>query len=123
MQLHYLGDRSDTKFWQDKPFTLTEFNKENLPLFKRGIFVNAEYKNNYMFKSPNFYQVAAGLNLIDKNLLKENLNLNRITYNNVNRDRAIEINNSIKNSTVTSHRDYLNLASYNYLHKRGLNES
>jgi hypothetical protein len=123
LQLHYLGDRNDTKFWQDKPFTLTEFNKENLPLFKRGIFLNTVYKNNYMFKIHNFYQVAAGLNLIDKNLLTESLNLNRATYNNVNRDRAIEVLNSIKNSTVTSHRDYLNLASYNYLHKRGLNEN
>ena len=123
LQLHYLGDRNDTKFWQDKPFTLTEFNKENLPLFKRGIFLNTVYKNNYMFKIHNFYQVAAGLNLIDKNLLTESLNLNRATYNNVNRDRAIEVLNSIKNSTVTSHRDYLNLASFNYLHKRDLNEN
>ena len=123
LQLHYLGDRNDTKFWQDKPFKLTEFNRENLPLFKRGIFLNTEYKDNYMFKLANFYQVAAGLNLIDKNLLTESLNLNRVTYNNINRDRAIEVYNSIKNCTVTSHRDYLNLANYNYLHKRGLNES
>ena len=123
LQLHYLGNRNDTKFWQDKPFKLTEFNNENLPLFKRGIFVNTEYKNNYMFKIANFYQVAAGLNLIDKNLLTESLNLNRAAYNNVNRDRAIRVLNSIKNTTVTSHRDYLNLANYNYLHKRGLNES
>jgi hypothetical protein len=123
LQLHYLGDRSDTKFWQDKPFKLTEFNNENLPLFKRGIFLNTKNKNNYMFRVPNFYQVAAGLNLIDRNLLTESINLNRATYNNVNRERAIEVLNSIKNITVISHRDYLNLASYNYLHKRDLNEN
>ena len=123
MQLHYLGNRNNTKFWQDKPFTLTEFNKENIPLFKKGIFLNTEYKNNYMFKLANFYQVAAGLNLIDKNLLTESLNLNRLTYNNINRNKAIEIFDSVKTRTVISHRDYLNLASYNYLHKRGLNES
>jgi hypothetical protein len=123
LQLHYLGDRSDTKFWQDKPFKLTEFNNENLPLFKRGIFLNTKNKNNYMFRVPNFYQVAAGLNLIDRNLLTESINLNRATYNNVNRERAIEALNSIKNITVISHRDYLNLASYNYLHKRDLNEN
>jgi hypothetical protein len=123
LQLHYLGNRNDTKFWQDKPFTLTEFNKENMPLFKRGIFLNSEYKNNYMFKLANFYQVAAGLNLIDKNLLTENLNLNRLTYNNIYHNKAIEFLNSIKNRAVMSHRDYLNLASYNYLHKRGLNEN
>ena len=123
LQLHYLGNRNNTKFWQDKPFTLTEFNKENIPLFKKGIFLNTEYKNNYMFKLANFYQVAAGLNLIDKNLLTESLNLNRLTYNNINRNKAIEIFDSVKTRTVISHRDYLNLASYNYLHKRGLNES
>ena len=123
LQLHYLGNRNDTKFWKDKPFTITDFNKENLPLFKRGIFSNTEFKNNFMFKVANFYQVAAGLNLIDKNLLYESLNLNRLTYNNANYNRAIEAVNSIKNRTVMSHREYLNLASYNYLHKRGLNES
>jgi tryptophan halogenase len=123
LQLHYLGDREDTKFWQDKPFKLTEFNKENLPLFKRGIFQTTEFKNNYMFKVANFYQVAAGLNLVDKDLLTESLNFNRITYNTDNYKRAIEVYNSIENRTVTKHRDYLNLASYNYLHKRGLNES
>ena len=53
----------------------------------------------------------------------ESLNLNRVTYNTANRNRAIEVFNTMKNRTVTSHRDYLNLASYNYLHKRGLNES
>jgi hypothetical protein len=76
-----------------------------------------------MFRVPNFYQVAAGLNLIDRNLLTESINLNRATYNNVNRERAIEALNSIKNITVISHRDYLNLASFNYLHKRDLNEN
>jgi hypothetical protein len=123
LQLHYLGDRANTKFWQDKPFKITDFNKENLPLFKRGIFQTTEFKNNYMFKVANFYQVAAGLNLIDKNLLIEDLNLNRVTYNSANYTRAMEVSNLIKTHTVINHRDYLNLASYNYLHKRGLNES
>jgi tryptophan halogenase len=123
LQLHYLGDRKDAKFWQDKPFKLTEFNKENLPLFKRGIFQTTEFKNNYMFKVANFYQVTAGLNLINKDILTESFNLNRATYNNTNYNRAIEILDSFKTRSVMSHREYLNLASYNYLHKRGLNES
>ena len=54
-----------------------------------------------MFKLANFYQVAAGLNLIDKNLLTESLNLNRLTYNNINRNKAIEIFDSVKTSLKT----------------------
>jgi len=123
LQLHYFGDRCDTSFWRDKPFKITDFNKENLALFKRGIFLPVNFKNNYMFKIANFYQVAAGLNLIDKKLLLESLNLNRINYNMVNYNRSVEVCNSIKNQAVINHRDYLNLASYNYLHKRGLNEN
>lgn len=123
LQLHYLGNRCDTDFWQDKPFKLTEFNKENLPLFKRGIFLPSNYMNNYMFKIANFYQVAAGLDLIDKNILMENLKLNRVNYNNINYNRSIDVLNYVKATTVINHRDYLNLASYNYTHKKGLNES
>jgi len=123
LQLHYLGDRCDTSFWQDKPFKLTEYNKENIPLFERGIFLTTNLKNNYMFKVANFYQVAAGLNLIDKKILFESLNLNRESYNKHNYERSNNLFNSTKNRTVINHRDYLNLASYNYLHKRGLNES
>jgi len=123
LQLHYLGDRNDTSFWRDKPFKLTEFNKENLPLFKRGIFLTTNFKNNQMFKVANFYQVAAGLNLIDKKILFESLDLNREIYNKNNYERSNNLLNSIKNRTVISHRDYLNLASFNYLHKRGLNEN
>ena len=123
LQLHYLGDRSDTSFWLDKPFKLTEFNKENMPLFKRGIFLTTNFKNNHMFKVANFYQVAAGLNLIDKKILFESLNLNRESYNKNNYEKSINVSNSVKDRTVINHRDYLNLASFNYLHKRGLNES
>jgi tryptophan halogenase len=123
LQLHYLGDRCDTSFWQDKPFKLTDFNKENLPLINKGIFLTTNFKNNYMFKVANFYQVAAGLNLIDKELLAISLELNRLIYNKVNSNKAIEVLNSIKNRVVISHRDYLNLASFNYLHKKGLNEN
>jgi hypothetical protein len=75
-----------------------------------------------MFKVANFYQVAAGLNLIDKNLLIEDLNLNRTSYNDTYYNKALNALNLAKTNTVINHRDYLNLASYNYLHKRGLNE-
>lgn len=118
LQLHYLGDRCDSKFWQDKPFKITEFNRKNLPLMKKGIFLPASYKNNFMFKVANFYQVAAGLNLIDKKLLTDSLHLNRVNYNKINYDKSVEVLKYIKASTVINHRDYLNLARFNYLHKK-----
>ena len=123
LQLHYLGDRNDTKFWQDKPFTLTEFNKENLPLFKRGIFLTTNFKDDYMFKVGNFYQVSAGLNLIDKELVNKSLESNRYLYNKKYYDNSVAVWDNIKTRLVIKHSEYLKQVSLNYLHRKNLNEN
>ena len=123
LQLHYLGNRNDTKFWQDKPFKLTDFNKDTLPLFNRGIFEQSLFKDTFMFAVPNFYQVAAGIGLIDTQILSDTMRSNRQNYNSVYLEAAKNYRESYKTRNVLSHYEYIKLAKSNYLHKRGLNES
>jgi len=62
LQAHYLTNRTDTDFWKDKPFQLTDFNRENLPLFKKGRILPSMFESNeFMFKTPNWYQVIGVL--------------------------------------------------------------
>jgi tryptophan halogenase len=123
LQLHYLGDRCDSKFWQERPFKITDFNKENLPLFEKGLFIPSLYKPEHMFKVANFYQVAAGLNLVNKDAVLDSLNFNRQTYNEIQYNSAIKVLQSVKSRPVINHRQFLNLVSFNYIHKEGFNES
>tara|TARA_R110000868_G_scaffold94390_2_gene260427 strand:+ start:3303 stop:4787 length:1485 start_codon:yes stop_codon:yes gene_type:complete len=123
LQLHYLGDRRDSKFWQDKPFELTDFIKENLPLFKRGIIEPSLFKTDFMFQTANWYQVLAGLNLIDKGLLRKNLDYNRQTYNSLFAKQAEDALVNIRYSSICTHREYLNITRDNLMFRKRLNES
>ena len=118
LQLHYLGDRCDTKFWKDKPFELTDFIKDNMPLFKRGIFDPSLNKNMPMFKISNYYQVLAGLNLIDKVLLQESWNNNRASYNIQNVSFAEEQVKNIAEASTYSHQEFIKISRDNYFIKK-----
>lgn len=123
LQLHYLGNRTDTKFWQDKPFVLTDFIKHNIEQFKSGIIDPILFKDNLMFKTANFYQVLAGLDLINKNLLKESLSKNRDQYNQNNFNAANNIIKKAGTRLVIKHNEYIKQVMDNYMYRRGLNES
>jgi tryptophan halogenase len=118
LQAHYLTKREDTKFWKDKPFKLTDFNEENIPLFKRGLLLPAMFKNDsdLMFTLPNWYQVLGGLKIIDKNELKKSLEKNRTEYNQVQNRTAIELYNKDINGPVATctHKKYIELVNFNY---------
>ena len=57
IQLHYLNERNDTAFWKDKPFEITDFNKETLETLKNTPpslhFFNQPYT---MFKQINWFK-------------------------------------------------------------------
>ncbi len=123
LQLHYLGKKEDTPFWRDKPFELTDFNKENLTNFNRGIVDQTMFKGiRTMFNTPNYYQVLAGLDMIDKNYLIESFSKNRENYNSVNIEATTNVLRSINNEYVISHAGYLSTARLNY-NMRYKNES
>lgn len=123
LQLHYMGDRTDTEFWKAKPFLLTDFNKENIPLFKRGIFSPIMFQKDFMFQIPNFYQVAAGLKLINKESLLANLAQNRQTYNLRYYNDSVAIWKNSKSQPVVSHSAFIKICNFNYLNRKKLNES
>jgi hypothetical protein len=76
-----------------------------------------------MFKTANFYQVLAGLDLINKNSLKESLSKNRDQYNQNNYSAAISIINKTATQLVIKHSEYLKQVNDNYIYRRSLSES
>lgn len=116
LQLHYLGNKDESKFWKEKPFTLTDFNKNNIEQVKKGIFdsFNNFDNSNMMFGLFNWYQVVAGLNLIDTHYLASTLSKNRPLYNDISIREIIDYRNKVKNSIVMDHKKYLNLVNFNY---------
>jgi len=124
LQLHYLGNKNDSKFWQDKPFILTDFLKDNIEQFKYGIIDPVLFKNvDFMFKTPNFYQVLAGLNLINKTLLQESLKKNRELYNKNHNTKAMSLTDQNLNSIVIKHNEYIKLVNDNYTYRKMIYES
>ena len=122
LQLHYLGDRDDTKFWKDKPFEITDFLKENLPAFKHGIFERPLFTDYCMFKTPNWYHVMAGLNLMDKKEIRNNLIKNKEKFNFENEEYANFQNTISYRQNVMNHRDYLKHIKFNYMFKKKISK-
>lgn len=113
VQLHYLTQRNDSKFWKDKPFKLTEFNKNTLPRFSSGVFTSSDFIETHMFKHLNFYQIYYGVNLLNKTQIKQNLKyVPKEHLQEWDRYYKELINTPTPNSI--SHTDYLKLIRENY---------
>jgi tryptophan halogenase len=97
VQLHYMTKRNDTEFWKTLPERMikTPFIEQNLDLFKRSLPQYYKFGgiNTYtMFNAPNWTQVMAGLELFDKDFL---------------RDRLIETHGDIKDNQLKMYESYL----------------
>lgn len=116
LQLHYLTKRNDSAFWKERPYQITDMNKHVLEIASEGHVDPLLFEGRYlMFRAPNWYQILAGLNLIDKTFVKSLLGKNRELYNKTFADKTINHLNEIKNNfSVISHRDYLDLVIFNY---------
>ena len=115
LQAHYLTHRTDSKFWKDKPFKLTDFNRCYLEAFKEGCIVPQMFNNTVMFREANWYQVIGGLGLIDQEKLTDHQNKNRQQYNyniELSLDRDLK---NLKSVLRISHRDFLNTITNAYL--------
>jgi hypothetical protein len=120
IQLHYLTDRADSEFWNDKPYELTSFNSTFLDTIKHGEINPSLFNNDsshLMFRTLNWYQVAAGINLIDYDSVRSILNRNSEFFNANQSALARDIVDRAKNILVMNHRDFLNLVRYNYKSK------
>jgi tryptophan halogenase len=95
VQLHYMTKRSDTEFWKTLPERMvkTDFIEENLELFKKSLPQMYKFGSMYtMFSAPNWAQVMAGLELYDKDFLRERLS---------------ETHGDVKDAQLKIYEDYL----------------
>lgn len=125
VQIHYFTKRTDSKFWKEKPFKLTDFNKNTIKEFSTG-HINLDYFNlgihfqdgisnfDLLFSPDNWYNVLFGLDIINKNNI-----LNRIkNYGNeymefwFDKYKKFKSDSHFPNSI--SHIDYLKLIRKNY---------
>jgi tryptophan halogenase len=121
LQLHYFVRRNDTKFWQDKPFTYTNFNADTCEAFKHGINNLSMFKHNRfnMFGPANWFQVMYGIGLLDKESILKKSKSN--SYKNKFKAEMEEwVNNEIqeaKNMPTISHKEFLNCVNNYYIKK------
>jgi tryptophan halogenase len=95
VQLHYMTKRNDTEFWKSLPERMvkTDFLEENLELFKKSLPQSYKFGGRYrMFSASNWAQVMAGLDLFDKDFL---------------RDRFLETHGDVKTEHLKAYEDYL----------------
>jgi hypothetical protein len=115
LQAHYLGEKTDSEFWKNRSFELTDFNKENLDQMKAGHILPCMFNYNHqMFAAPNWFQVLSGLKLIDKNKVAEILASNREGYNNALNGNLIQYYNKVNDTIGINHRELLNILVSNY---------
>jgi len=112
VQIHYLTQRRDSKFWQDKPFKLTDFNQSTKKRFSHGIFLNQDFPDKvyHMFNEPNFFQVYYGIGLITKNNIKARIKNHPPYY--LDHLSNLPPENSL--GPKITHVDYLKLIRENY---------
>ena len=116
IQLHYITDKDNSKFWKDKPYILTEFNKNTLNRFSEGYFSSSDfgYNPHLIYNSQNFYQIYYGLGLLTSKKIH-----NHLTQLNSNFRHTYWFNKTKSQfkeplmSTI-NHIDYLKLIKENY---------
>ena len=91
IQLHYFTKRNDTEFWRwcKNEMTMTDFNKENLELFKTN-FVSQSLLpedsisyNSRIYDCLNWIQVMHGLRMFDSARIKELFEMHFSAYREV----------------------------------------
>lgn len=117
LQAHYLTSREDSAFWKEKPFKLTDFNKEYYKAFTEGELLPIMFEKYDMFKTANWYQVLAGIGVIDRFKVINNFSRNRDTYNEKNRESAIKGANEFFERKFIPHKTYLDTVNKNYLNR------
>ena len=115
LQAHYLGEKTDSEFWKERSFELTDFNKEYLDIMKAGHISPCMFNYDHqMFAAQNWYQVFAGLKLINKEKVKEIISSNRESYIHSLHTLVDEYHKTVINDMSINHRELLNILVSNY---------
>lgn len=109
IQLHYLTERNDSDFWKfcKNELSLTEFNREYIPYFKKCL-TNVYCFNEHflLFKHLNYIQVMHGLRMFEPS------KINQIYHSHFRERYEIDIDRVVKlNEDLT---DIRNLEYYNH---------
>lgn len=114
VQLHYITKRNDSEFWKNLKLKLTPFNQAYVDTFKTYLPHRMQFEGNSsfnMFTDRNFAQVVTGLEMIDKQSVK-----NHITkyYQSEYKKQVDLFTKSIERDqqkNAITHRDFLGLIS------------
>lgn len=116
IQLHYFTQRSDTEFWRwcKNEITVTDFNKENIEVFKKN-FVNqailpedGTMSNFRIYDCLNWIQVMHGLRMFDTNSIKQLYESRYSRYKEANIAHLNNVEHTPTNGWMTC-RDAVNL--------------
>ena len=116
IQTHYLTKKNDSKFWKDKPFKLTEFNKNTLEEFSYG-YINPSYfpkTSKIMFDKENWHTVLFGLGIITPEKVSQRLNTYSPEYISEIKNQFIKfIQSRIDYPTAVPHKMFLEIIRNN----------
>jgi len=107
LQAHYMTKRNDSKFWKDKPFEITDFNKNFFNKFSKGYIMEEDFKGERIFGSYSWFQVFYGLGNTSINDLKNYTKSNTANYNK-NWDNIYKNYKFRSFSKPINHIDYIN---------------
>lgn len=83
LQLHYNNKRTDSKFWKEMSFELTDFNGDTYSIFSSGDIDTFYFDDGLfqMFKALDFFQLYSGLEMLQGFDLQKTVKNNRTSYN------------------------------------------
>ncbi len=117
VQLHYLGQRTDTEFWRwcKNDMILTDFNKETIDYFKDNfVSWNFFHENNYeLFDELDWIQVMHGLGLFNIEKIKEKYSTDFQVWQSVTENELSRVP-SEKNWEFLSHEKTIELIKQQY---------
>ena len=116
--LHYMTDKDDTIFWKDlKSIEVPNTLKSNLNIWKNKLPIKEDFnkQSDYvLFTDPNFILVMEGLNLFNRDSIKDEYNRLNPLIRSEAEQIALNHFNINKNLTTFSHKEFLKLVRDNF---------
>jgi hypothetical protein len=116
--LHYMTDKADSIFWKDlKKIEIPNTLKSKLELWKNRLPIREDFKNlsDYiLFKDPNFILVMEGLNLFNRDAIKDEYSLLNSKFKEEAEKIAANHFYLDRTATTFSHKEYIKLIRDNF---------
>ena len=113
ISLHYITNRDDTEFWRDvSKLELPKSLETNLNIWKHRLPIDEDFNalSNYvLFKSSNHIIVLNGLNLFDKESVKQEFKSNHENVQSEAHRSAVDLPMFENNISTMEHKKYLDI--------------